>query len=77
MAQIVDQIELEQLEREYQNSLVKMFCPKVSSKTATLLTDGKYMNQHLLLENLITAILAILNILKEKIALKTERKILL
>ena len=33
MAQIVDQIELEQLEREYQNSLVKMFCPKVSSKT--------------------------------------------
>ncbi len=31
MAQIVDQIELEQLEREYQNSLVKMFCPKISS----------------------------------------------
>lgn len=31
MAQIVDQIELERLEREYQNSLVKMFCPKKSS----------------------------------------------
>ena len=30
MAQIVDQIELEQLEREYQNSLVKMFCPRVN-----------------------------------------------
>ncbi|MBO7518796.1 MAG: hypothetical protein J6T31_06770, partial [Methanobrevibacter sp.] len=30
MAQIVDQIELEQLEREYQNSLVKMFCPRIS-----------------------------------------------
>ena len=27
MPQIVDQIELERLEREYQNSLVKMFCP--------------------------------------------------
>lgn len=31
MAQIVDKIELEQLEREYQNSLVKMFCPRTSS----------------------------------------------
>lgn len=30
MAQIVDQIELEQLEREYQNSLVKMFCHRTS-----------------------------------------------
>ena len=31
MAQIIDQIELERLEREYQNSLVKMFCPRTSS----------------------------------------------
>ena len=31
MSQIVDQIELEQLERDYQNSLVKMFCSKTET----------------------------------------------